>query len=211
MIFFLTGIPIRVEPFFVVLDCNGVGYGARIPVNVYQAIVSGGYDTSRKPFTLSVRSVYSEDNAQLFGFLNESEAQLFDFIRSLHGFGPQAAMNLISTIGGAELLLALRQSDIQLLTKVPGVGKTKAEKLCFEAKSKKSKLDKLASAPGSASKENKEVGVKSELLVQALLSLGYSQREIEQAAAKINKLPELPPTLARENIQDWIRLYLKYL
>lgn len=210
MIFSLTGIPVRIEPFFVVLDCNGVGYGARIPVNVYQAIVAGGYDTAQKPFTLVVRSVYSEDSAQLFGFLNENEAQLFDFIRSLHGFGPQAAMNLISTIGGAELLQALKQSDTQLLTKVPGVGKTKAEKLCFEAKARKSKLDKLGT-PANFLKEQKIAQIHDDVLLQALTSLGYTQKEIEQAAAKINKSEELPPTLARENVQDWIRLYLKYL
>ncbi|GAB4427906.1 MAG: Holliday junction branch migration protein RuvA [Turneriella sp.] len=208
MIFSLTGIPVHVEPFFVVLECAGVGYGARIPVNVYQAIVAGSYDTGKKAFSLITRSVYSEDNAQLFGFLDQAEAQLFDFIRSLHGFGPQAAMNLISTIGGAELLQALKESDVNALTKVPGVGKTRAEKLCFEAKSKRARLDKLSGQPG---KQSAAVPSHDELLVQALISLGYSQKEIDQAAEKIRKLPDLPVAATRENLQDWIRLYLRYL
>lgn len=208
MIYLLRGIPVHVEPFFVVLDCGGVGYGARIPGNVYQAIVSGGFDTGRKEFQLVTRGVYAEDNAQLFGFLDQSEAQLFDFIRSLHGFGPQAAMNIISTIGGAELLVALKQSDVKVLTKVPGVGKTKAEKLCFEANSKKGKLDKLGAKAG---KEAPAAAPEDELVVQALLSLGYSAKEIDTAGEKIRKLLEKPETVSRENLQEWIRLYLRNL
>lgn len=208
MIYSLRGIPVHVEPFFVVLDCGGIGYGARIPGNVYQAIVAGGFDTGRKEFQLVTRSVYAEDNAQLFGFLDQSEAQLFDFIRSLHGFGPQAAMNIISTIGGAELLVALRQSDVKALTKVPGVGKTKAEKLCFEANSKKGKLDKLGAKTG---KGLPAAAMDDELVVQALVSLGYSAKEIDAAGEKIRKLAEKPNSVSRENLQEWIRLYLRNL
>lgn len=208
MIYSLRGVPVHVEPFFVVLDCGGVGYGARIPGNVYQAIVTGGFDTGRREFQLVTRSVYAEDNAQLFGFLDQSEAQLFDFIRSLHGFGPQAAMNIISTIGGAELLLALKQSDVKALTKVPGVGKTKAEKLCFEANSKKGKLDKLAAKAG---KDTPAAAIEDDLVVQALVSLGYSVKEIDAAGEKIRKLAEKPADVSRENLQEWIRLYLRNL
>lgn len=207
MIFSLRGIPVRVEPFFVVIDCAGVGYGAKIPGNVYQAIVSGGFDTARKEFVLVTRSVYAEDNAQLFGFLNEGEAALFDFIRSLHGFGPQAAMNIISTIGAAELVDALKMGDIKTLTSVPGVGKTKAEKLCFEAQSRKTKLEKLAVNPGS--REAIPVATSHDLVVQALLSLGYALKEIETAAEKLRRAGETPAEVTRENLQDWIRLYLR--
>jgi len=208
MIFSLRGVPVRVEPFFVVIDCGGVGYGARIPGNVYQAIVSGGFDTTRKEFHLVTRSVYSEDNAQLFGFLNEGEAALFDFIRSLHGFGPQASMNIISTIGAAELVEALKNGDVKTLTSVPGVGKTKAEKLCFEAQSKKAKLDKLTAPPdGKATKSAGETS--HELVIQALLSLGYALKEIEAAGEKVHKGGAAPAEVTRENLQDHIRLYLR--
>ncbi|AFM12188.1 Holliday junction branch migration protein RuvA [Turneriella parva] len=208
MIFSLRGIPVRVEPFFVVIDCAGVGYGAKIPGNVYQAIVSGGFDTARKEFTLTTRSVYSEDNAQLFGFLNEGEAALFDFIRSLHGFGPQAAMNIISTIGAADLVDALKKGDVKTLTSVPGVGKTKAEKLCFEAQSKKGKLDKLA-APADARGAAPTAESSHDLVVQALLSLGYALKEIESAGEKVRRSGAAPADVTRENLQDHIRLYLR--
>lgn len=209
MIYSLRGIPTRIEPFFVVIEAHGVGYGARIPGNVYEAIVSGGYDTAAKEFSLVTRSVYSEDNAQLFGFLNETDAALFDFIRSLSGFGPQAAMNLISTIGAAELLSALRGQDATALTKVPGVGKTKAEKLCFEANAKKAKLDKLATQLDAPQKET--VAASDDLVVQALTSLGYSLKEIQAAAPKVKKAADAPENVSRENLQQWIRLYLRNL
>lgn len=208
MIFSLTGRVERLDPFFIVIECGGVGYGARIPVNVYQAAVSGGFDTSRELFTLVTRSVYSEDNAQLFGFIDEGEAKLFDFVRSLNGFGPQAAMNILSTMGAAELLQAMQDSDTASLVRVPGVGKTKAEKLCFEAQSKKARLSKiiLGETNGAMQAQNTD-----ELVTQALVSLGYSLKEVEQAANKVNKLQEKPQAVTRENLQDWIRLYLRNL
>jgi len=205
MIFALRGIPTRVEPFFVIIECGGIGYGARIAGNVYEAIVSGAYDTQKKEFTLVTRSVYSEDNAQLFGFLTENEASLFDFIRSLNGFGPQAAMNIISTIGSESLIAALLSEDVAALLKVPGVGKTKAEKLCFEARSKKVKLEKLATGGVQ------EVTRADDLVVQALVSLGYAAKEIQAAAEKIKKAQTNLPVVSRENLQEWIRIYLKYL
>ncbi|HRP69978.1 MAG TPA: Holliday junction ATP-dependent DNA helicase RuvA, partial [Turneriella sp.] len=203
----LAGIPTRVEPFFVVLDCGGVGYGVRIPGNVYEAIIAGGYDTNQKKFSLVTRSIYSEDNAQLFGFLTENEAQLFDFVRSLSGFGPQAAMGILSTLGADGLLDALLQQNVAALVKVPGVGKTKAEKLCFEANTKKAKLEKLLKAPNQPKRAD---DASDEILTQALLSLGYSTKEIQSASEKL-KNKEKPATVTRENLQEWIRLFLQQL
>jgi Holliday junction DNA helicase RuvA len=208
MIFSIRGVPVRVEPFFVVLDCAGIGYGARIPGNVYEAIVAGGYDTAKKEFKLVTRSVYSEDNAQLFGFLSEEEAALFDFIRSLNGFGPQAAMGIISTLGGEALIEALLNQNVQALVKVPGVGKTKAEKLCFEANTKRARLEKMT----ETNKTGKPVEhAADELVVQALTSLGYSVKEIGAATERLKKAADKPAAVTRENLQEWIRLYLKNL
>lgn len=210
MIFSLVGIPTRVEPFFVVIECAGVGYGVRICGNVYEAIVAGGYDTARKNFALVTRSIYSEDNAQLFGFLSEEDAALFDFIRSLNGFGPQAAMGILSTLGGEFLLTALLHQDVGSLVKVPGVGKTKAEKLCFEANARKARLEKLA-VTQKTDGAKKIVSVPNDLVVQALTSLGYAPKEIQSAADKLAKSTDKPASITRENLQEWIRLYLKHL
>lgn len=209
MIFFLRGTPVRVEPFFLVLDVHGVGYGARIPGSVYEAIVSGGYDTAKKEFYLVTRSVYSEDNAQLFGFLSEDEAELFDFIRSLNGFGPQAAMGILSTLGSGALVAALLAQDVAALTKVPGVGKTRAEKLCFEAHAKKVRFEKLVE--GKRSPGTKVQATADDLVAQALSSLGYSTKEIQAAAEKVRKSATKPDAITRENLQEWVRLYLRQL
>ena len=44
---------------------------------------------------------------------------------------------------------------------------------------------------------------------QALLSLGYALKEIETAAEKLRRAGETPAEVTRENLQDWIRLYLR--
>ncbi|MCX7632242.1 MAG: helix-hairpin-helix domain-containing protein [Turneriella sp.] len=207
MIFSLTGIPQRVEPFFLVLDCHGVGYGVRITGSVYEAIVAGGFERKKQTITIITRSIYAEDKAQLFGFLRHDEAELFDFIRSLSGFGPQVAMNLVSALGADDLLYVLKNGDAARLTRVPGIGKTKAEKLCFEAKNKIAQLEKLRKT-SSSTKPDSEA---AELLEEALLSLGYTGKEIRQAKEKVNQDPARPAELSRDNLQEWIRLYLRHL
>ena len=79
------------------------------------------------------------------------------------------------------------------LTKVPGVGKKTAERLVLELR------DKLAGAPGAT---RAEAGPARGDVVNALLALGYNDREA-QAAVK-----ELPAELT---LADAIRQALKHL
>ena len=211
MIYSLRGALVRIEPFFLVLDVNGVGYGARILASVFDAFHNRVQDKNNNEIQLITRSIYSEDSAQLFGFLSEAEAELFDFIRSLQGFGPSAAMNILSTLGANELSAVLLAEDAAALTKVPGVGKTKAEKLIFEARAKKKKLEALGVIDQDRAQKKSVTSEQTQLIFSALTSLGFNNQEIARVHDKIKK--EHPDLLnqSKSHLQDIIRVYLQHL
>ena len=81
------------------------------------------------------------------------------------------------------------------LTQVPGIGKKTAERLCLELKGK------LAPDLGITGGKPQAIEASSEVL-QALLALGYSEKEALLA------LKQIPP---ETNVSDGIRMGLKYL
>ena len=211
MIYSLRGTPLRIEPFFILLDVGGVGYGVRILASVFDAFHEQVKSKLNLEIKLITRSIYSEDNAQIFGFLTEDEAGLFDFVRSLQGFGPSASMNILSTLGAAELSEVLLAEDAAALTKVPGVGKTKAEKLIFEARSKKKKLEALGLTDKDQAQKKSISAEQTQLIFSALASLGFNNQEISRVHEKISKGHANIFNDPKSHLQDIIRVYLQYL
>jgi Holliday junction DNA helicase RuvA len=81
------------------------------------------------------------------------------------------------------------------LTQVPGIGKKTAERLCLELKGK------LAPDLGISTGKPHVIEASSEVL-QALLALGYSEKE---ALLALKQIP------ADTTVSDGIRMGLKYL
>jgi Holliday junction DNA helicase RuvA len=93
----------------------------------------------------------------------------------------------------AELAQAVAQQQTARLTKVPGIGKKTAERLLLELKGKLA--PDLSSPPSVADEAQADI-------VQALVALGYSEREAAAA------LKALPPDVA---VAEGIKLALKAL
>ena len=64
------------------------------------------------------------------------EKQLFLEMLSVSGIGPKAAISLLSTFGAVQIESAIASEDLNLLTKVPGIGKKTAQRLILELKEK---------------------------------------------------------------------------
>ena len=94
-----------------------------------------------------------------------------------------------------ELAQAIALQEAGRLTQVPGIGKKTAERLCLELKGK------LAPDLGLTTGKSQGLDANSEVL-QALLALGYSEKEALLA------LKQIPP---ETNVSDGIRMGLKYL
>jgi Holliday junction DNA helicase RuvA len=95
-----------------------------------------------------------------------------------------------------DLSAAVAAEDAARLTKIPGIGKKTAERLVLELR------DKLPKAIPSARAGAADPSAESADVLNALLGLGYNEREA-QAAVK-----QLPPDL---QLADAIRHALKHL
>ncbi|MES0488890.1 MAG: Holliday junction branch migration protein RuvA [Leptospirales bacterium] len=214
MIGSLEGKVQKLKPFEAVISCSGVGYVALITLQAFEYL--NKLEPENDAF-LHIRTISKDTGVTLYGFSNESELALFDFLISLQGIGPKNALNLISHLGEKELLTALTEENSGLIIKTPGVGQSKAKKILFEAQQKKKKLKEIMLSIDQPSQgaARESINVVLETVYEALQNLGFQIKEIEKAKTRIDFTTDSgeteKPPLDYNHMQDWIRLYLKYL
>ena len=184
----LTGILADKSPPQVLIDVNGVGYDVDVPMSSFYNLPALG-----ERVTLLTHFIVREDAQTLFGFLTHDERQTFRLLIKITGVGPRMALSLLSGLSVAELAQAVARQETGRLVKVPGIGKKTAERLLLELKGK---LAEAISAPATVASD-----AQADIL-QALIALGYSDRE---AAAALKGLP------ADISVSDGIKLALKSL
>jgi len=185
----LTGTLAEKSPPQVLVDVGGVGYEVDVPMSSFYNLPALG-----ERITLLTHFVVREDAQQLFGFLTHDERSTFRQLVRISGVGPRTALAILSGLSVAELAAAVGRQESARLVKVPGIGKKTAERLLLELKGK---LGPDLGAPAAAA-----AGDAQNDIVQALLALGYSEREAAAA------LKALPPEVA---VSDGIKLALKAL
>jgi Holliday junction DNA helicase RuvA len=112
-----------------IIDVVGVGYDVLVPLSTFYAVGDEGTNV-----TLRIHTHVREEALQLFGFATMLEQDLFERLITVSGIGPKLALAVLSGIESAELVKAIRQSDIARLTRTPGVGRKTAERLVVELK-----------------------------------------------------------------------------
>lgn len=210
MIVRIDGILEEIYPLSTVIKNNNIFYKIHSTLSVYEK-----YKTKiGSSITLHTRLIVNKDFQYfMYGFIDQREAETFDFLISLSGIGAQTAVNLISSVGSQEFYNAIEDSKIEILIKVPGIGKSKAEKILFEAGQKlKSKRKKYAVENISSSTLSRESSSIDDMCANVLISLGFSEKEIYRAENKIalNQKTSFPEK-KEENLDQWIKIYLKYL
>lgn len=186
----IQGILISVHPPRLIVDCQGVGYEIDVPMSTLYQLP----DVNQK-ITLLTHLQVREDAQQLFGFATETEREAFRQLIKISGVGSRTALAILSGMSVNELAQAIALQESDRLTQVPGIGKKTAERLCLELKGK------LAPDLGMAHGKPLAIEASSEVL-QALLALGYSEKEALLA------LKQIPPD---STVSDGIRMGLKYL
>ncbi len=173
----------------ILVDVHGVGYEVDVPMSTFYNLPAAG-----EKVTLLTHFVVREDAQLLYGFLTAEERDTFRQLVKVSGIGPRTALSVLSGLSVAELGQAVARQEAGRLVKVPGIGKKTAERLLLELK------DKLGTAPGVGA-----TAVASDAqgdIVQALLALGYNERE---ASAALKALP------ADVGVSEGIKLALKAL
>ena len=186
----IQGILVSVHPPRLLVDCQGVGYEIDVPMSTLYQLP----ETIQK-ITLLTHFQVREDAQQLFGFATETEREAFRQLIKISGVGSRTALAVLSGMSVNELAQAIAMQEAGRLTQVPGIGKKTAERLCLELKGK------LAPDLGIVGGKPQAIEASSEVL-QALLALGYSEKEAHLA------LKQIPPDTT---VSDGIRMGLKYL
>jgi holliday junction DNA helicase RuvA len=186
----LSGTLAEKNPPQVLVDVHGVGYEVDVPMSTFFNLPAVG-----QPVVLLTHFVVREDAQVLFGFLTAAERSTFRELVKISGVGPRTALSILSGLSVDELAQAVTCQEAGRLVKVPGIGKKTAERLLLELKGKLAPELPAGTAAAPAGDTQADI-------TQALLALGYNERE---AASALKALPR------DVGVSDGIRLALKAL
>jgi Holliday junction DNA helicase RuvA len=168
----ISGKLVSKHPPQIVVDVHGVGYELDVPMSTLYQLPAAGTDVA-----LLTHFVVREDAQQLFGFATESERALFRQLLKISGIGARTALSVLSGMSVADVKNAVSEQDSARLTRIPGIGKKTAERLLLELK------DKLDIAVVAVAAESGEARGD---IVNALLALGYNEKEAQFAVGKLD-------------------------
>jgi len=153
---------------FVIIDVGGIGYQVNMTSPSLQELAN-----KKEKVKLHTYLNVKEDALTLYGFMSESELEMFKLLISVTRIGPQIALSIMSLIRLEELASAIIHEDEKVLTSISGLGKKNAKRLILELKDRmKKKMEGLT--PKGADNVSYDA-------TSALVSLGFGQREAKEA------------------------------
>lgn len=179
MIAYVQGTVARLEPALAIIDCQGIGYAVKISLTTYHAIQ--GKEQVRLWTFFQVR----EDAQTLYGFSNEAELRLFEWLISISGVGGNTALTILSSLTPGELLDAIRNEQTHVLKSVKGIGAKTAGRIVLELKDKIT-LEATGTSAGSLSQPGTVQNRKQDAL-QALAQLGMPKAVMAKRVDQILK------------------------
>jgi Holliday junction DNA helicase RuvA len=142
--------------------------------------------------TLLTALIVREDSLTLYGFLEPTELVTFDLLRSVNGVGPKSALSILSSLSVQEIADAVSSESDAVFRSVAGVGVKTAKLIAV------SLAGKLAGDSGRSISSGL-----ARATVEALVGLGYKEKEATLAVSKVAK-----PDLSDPEV---LKLALQYL
>lgn len=178
---YIKGIFIGIKKEYIIVENNGIGYKVFSCGNTIANL-----PTVNEEIKLFIKQIVREDFIGLYGFFTEEELLMFNYLINIPGVGPKASLSILSIGNVTNIKYAILTNDENYVSKAPGIGKKLAQRIILELKDKLYKEEsidgelvfkQLDESSGSRLHEAKE----------ALLSLGYSEKECNKVLDKINK------------------------
>ena len=179
----------------IILDVQGVGYSVGISLSTYLRVGDVGSEVE-----LSIYTHVTDSSMALYGFSAEAEKETFLKLISISGIGPKIALNILSGIEVSDLEEAIRSSDVDRISMVPGIGKKTAMRIALELQEKLIEKEKVLRTGISQERED---------LLSALLNMGFKRKEVEKivdAALKDKEDTADFETLLRESLRQLAKL-----
>lgn len=183
----LRGELIRKLPNLAVVECAGVGYECAISLGTY-----GGLPETGEQAVLHVETLLRENDLSLLGFATLQEREAYRLLVKVDGVGPKLALAALGALPLEELIQSIRGRDVKTLTRIPGIGKKTAEKLCFELSEKLGGLGGLDGLGASSLPQDAwEADLRS-----ALTNLGFREDAVLPVVADLKlRKPPLPEAI----------------
>lgn len=189
----------EIEEDTIVVECNGIGYGIRVPLSLLERLPAVGNEVKIHTY-LQVK----EDGIGLFGFLAKGDLKMFQQLLSVSGIGPKGALGVLSALTPDALRLAIVTGDAKAIARAPGIGNKTAQRVILELKDKISNEDLIMQAPVPNGSQAEVSSGAAREAVDALVALGYSGAE----AAKAVKQVEITENMDSEAV---LKASLKHL
>lgn len=195
MIASVRGVVAAVSPDGAVIEVGGVGLSVQCAPATLAGLRLGA--AARLATSLVVR----EDSLTLYGFADDDEKHLFELLQTASGVGPRLAQAVLAVHAPDVVRKAIANADTATLTRVPGIGKKGAERLVLELR------DRIGSASGALDGGwGGPAGAWTDQVRQALVGLGWTSAQADQAVAAVAETVEGEPPPVPVLLKQAIRL-----
>lgn len=179
MIGWLRGEVLAIEPSGEILvEVRDVGYRLSAGPSLLSEARVGNQ------LTAWVSQQVRDDAITLYGFATGDERRTFEELLTAHKVGPALAQAVLAHLRPDDLRRAVISGDVDSLTAIPGVGKTTAQRMIIDLKSRLGHLvdmDLAAGVDGEADLRSDEI----EEVRGGLAAMGFSTEEINSALHQV--------------------------
>ena len=191
---FIKGEITELNPAFVVLENQGIGYFLNISINTYSGLKPG--DTVQ----LWLHHILREDAESLFAFRTKKEREIFRLLITVNGVGANTARMMLSTMSSDQVADAILRDNVEALKSIKGIGAKTAQRIIIDLRDKiaEKTIDEAnILAPQDNTKQNEAF--------EALAMLGFNKKQINNALKKaMQNNPDV-------SVEQLVKLSLKHL
>lgn len=180
---YIKGVVTIIEPSYVVIENNGIGYMIYV-ANPYS------YKINEEVLIYLYQQIREEENT-LYGFKNKEDKDLFLKLISVKGLGCKMALPMLSGDNKDSIYDAIENGNINYLKKFPKIGDKVARQIILDLK-------------GKLAVDAKEVKQDYTELTETLKSLGYKPADIKKILPNI----DVSKTLESQ-VKEALKLLLK--
>ena len=160
----------EINPTNIVVDNNGIGY---------EIVVANPYEYKQnEEKIIYISQQVREDSNTLYGFSSKEQKKVFLLLLKVKGVGPKSALAILAGASSFEIINAIEKSDVNYLTKFPGIGKKSAQQIILDLQGK------VNFATEENVVANNNILISDALL--ALEALGYSKKELAKIEKKLS-------------------------
>ncbi|RXI21263.1 Holliday junction branch migration protein RuvA [Pediococcus pentosaceus] len=172
---YLDGVVVNVNPAYIVVDVNGVGFLVNV-ANPYNFEL----DAKQKVF---VHQAVSENDQTLYGFKKAEDKELFLNLLKVKGIGPKSALAILANDDHTGLINAINNDDVSYLKKFPKIGPKAAQQIILDLKGKVAVENEVGTLFDLSTTSNQAL----DEALEALIALGYSEKEVKKLTKKLSE------------------------